>query len=157
MRIIYCPPEVANIPYSSVESVDWWWDTMSQGDSDSDMPSAGPSNNFSTSTNANATSLVQNTDLADLITKNTVNNYCRITGLKYFCGDGEHPQYPNKTCTRSVRQWIHDIDSPTVLNWTNQGRIELAKEYSLDFANEYLFSAVKKSMAMTGRLLKNAF
>ncbi|MPC58141.1 hypothetical protein E2C01_052136 [Portunus trituberculatus] len=128
---------------------------MSEYESDSDMPSRPAAGGFSanhnvgiSTTNANPTTvMVCTADLVDLISKDAKKNYSysRVTGLRYFCGDPEkHPDYPDKSSIQNAHQWVQDIDSLSTHNWTDQDRLEVAKEYSLGRARDYLLLAIQK-------------
>lgn len=46
---------------------------------------------------------VSKTDLASIISQNTINNYARVHGLKYYAGRHEKdPNDPTKTCLQSI-------------------------------------------------------
>lgn len=55
-----------------------------------------------------------------------------MVGLQYY-GGGEitYAAYPNTICATDSKQWIKDIESRTANNWTQTGKIELAKQYSI--------------------------
>lgn len=73
------------------------------------------------------------TDLAAIITGNTRDNFAKVSGLNYFNGlnKRKHSDYPTLELNPSIRGWIGDIDSRTQENWTDRGKIELAKMYAL--------------------------
>ena len=86
---------------------------------------------------------VNKTDLATIISLNSRNNYGKVTGLKYFAGGrSKDPENPTLSCTPSVKQWVKDIDARTVDNWTDSGRIQLAKQYALGTAFKLICTTV---------------
>lgn len=78
---------------------------------------------------------VSKTDLASIISQNTRNNYSRVHGLKYYAGGHEKdPNDPTKPCLKSISKWLRDIDALTADNWTDLGKIQLAKQHALGAA-----------------------
>ena len=108
-------------------------DFFSAVDSDEDQLAWDYSfSNMATRSASADQTVVKNTDLADVIAVNSRNNYGKIVGLKCFCGGREtHADYPNAICERSVVQWVADIEARTADNWTEEGRIQIAKQYAL--------------------------
>lgn len=136
MQTIHCSPEITQFFFDP--NIEWWWDNMSSCDSDSE-----PSRNVHAATSSkkvSPTTVIKTEDLANIIANKDRNDFKQIKGLQYFCGgDERHPDYPNHICARDVRQWLRDIKSRTPSqNWTDEGRLELTKQYSLGLVREYL-------------------
>ena len=94
---------------------------------------------------ADTTTRVEKTELASVISLNTQNNYGKVVGLKHFEGGKLiNPDHPTLVCVTSAREWVHDIDSRTSDNWTDKGRIQLAKQYALGAAYKAIKVAVDR-------------
>ncbi len=84
-------------------------------------------------------------EIAEAITDNAKNNFSKVIGLPYFCGGEEKSQtVPNVKCISSAHTWIQDIDNRTRTNWTDEGKIELAKQYALDSAYTHVTHCATK-------------
>ena len=78
-------------------------------------------------------------EIAEAITDNARNNFSKVIGLPYFCGGAERSlSAPNLKCITSAHAWIKDLENRTRTNWTDEGRIELAKQYALDSAYTHI-------------------
>ena len=78
-------------------------------------------------------------EIAEAITDNARDNFSKVIGLPYFCGGEERsPSVPNVKCIASAHAWIKDLENRTMTNWTDEGRIELAKQYALDSAYTHM-------------------
>ena len=81
--------------------------------------------------------------MAQIITDNNRNNLERAQGLLYFCGgQATYGKDPEKTCEISATKWVADLESRTKFNFTDEGSIELAKQYMIGPAKEVLSSAI---------------
>ncbi|KAK4300201.1 hypothetical protein Pmani_027589 [Petrolisthes manimaculis] len=149
MYRIECPAEVARIPTESEDSdsqesnvstncsletiPNLWWDNF-------DIDNPPIKMNSPTSTNT----VVNTADLSDIIRNNTKNNYARINTLFHFCGGRDkHPEFPHLICEKNAVKWLEEIDSRTRDNWDDLGRIELATQYTLGSAHDYIKRVVK--------------
>ena len=84
-------------------------------------------------------------EIAEAITDNARNNFSKVIGLPYFCGGEERSQYvPNVKCITSAHAWIKDLENRTRTNWTDEGRIEIAKQYALDSAYTHIIHCATK-------------
>lgn len=84
-------------------------------------------------------------DIAVAITDNAKNNFAKVIGLPYFCGGEERSQtVPNVKCATSAHAWIKDLENRTRTNWTDDGKIELAKQYALDSAYTHMIHCATK-------------
>lgn len=121
MYQVPCPPEITKIQrsYTSSEtsdSLEYWWN-----ESEDNM----------TDPNAIITTVITMADLSDLITKQTRNNFSQVQRLRYFCaGRTTHPEFPGHIFEANPRSWMEDIETRTIENWTDAGRIQLAKQYA---------------------------
>ena len=78
-------------------------------------------------------------EIAEAITDNARNNFAKVIGLPYFCGGEERSQSaPHLKCISNAHAWIRDLENRTQANWTDAGRIELAKQYALDSAYTHM-------------------
>ena len=84
-------------------------------------------------------------EIAEAITDNARNNFAKVIGLPYFCGGEERSQaLPNVKCIKNAYAWIKDLENRTRTNWTDEGRIELAKQYALDSAFTHMTHCATK-------------
>ena len=82
-------------------------------------------------------------DIAEAITDNARNNFAKVIGLPYFCGGEDRSQSaPHLKCISNAHAWIRDLENRTRANWTDEGRIELAKQYALDSAYTHITQCV---------------
>ena len=136
LKLISCPPEIANI--SDCGSKDeWWWE-----------------NDINMATGPADTTQVRTLDLAEVITHNSKNNFARVICLNYFCGGcSKDEEHPTLICTRSTRAWLSDIEARTKGNWDEAGRIELTKQYAFGPA-KYLLTSVLTSCGYNWESIK---
>ena len=88
--------------------------------------------------------LVNKTDLASVISYNTRNNYNRVQGLKYFNGGKEKdPSKPELVFEVNPKNWIRDIEARTADNFNDEGKIQVAKQYSIGTAFTAICSIVE--------------
>ena len=93
--------------------------------------------------NTGGVTTLQTQDLAQIINDNNRNNLARVQGLLYFCGgQAKYGKDPEKTCEISASKWVTDLESRTKFNLTDEGRIELAKQYMIGPAKSMLTSTI---------------
>lgn len=82
---------------------------------------------------ATSTTTVDRTELDEVISQNTKNNFSKVLGLKYFCGGNKkYAANPQLQCATSLLEWLKDTDTCThVLQWDDAGRIQLCKHYAI--------------------------
>lgn len=153
-RIIRCPSRIKRLSSGSDSYSDFSFDTYS-GDSDLDDKMEGEGSHLDeTHEDVSGSSghhnregeqtLVNKTDLASIISLNSRNNYGKVVGLKYFVGGRDKdPANPTFSCTTSVKQWVKDIDARTADNWTDLGKIQLAKQHALGPAFRLITTTVE--------------
>ena len=83
-------------------------------------------------------------DIAVAITDNQRNNFSRVIGLPYFCGDSVKSHSAPHLRRTSAHSWIRDLENRTQINWDDSGRVELAKTYALDSACTHLVHCASK-------------
>ena len=95
--------------------------------------------------NIGGVTTLQTQDLAQIISDNNINNLARTQRLLYFCGgQARYEKDPEKMCEISASKWVADRESRTKFNFTDEGRIELAKQYMIGPAKEMLQSVLLK-------------
>ena len=67
LKLLSCPPKIANISDCRSED-EWWWEDINMA--------TGPAD----------TTQVRTSELAEVITHNSKNNFARVIDLNYFCG-----------------------------------------------------------------------
>lgn len=138
------------IVYSSADS-DLSWDSFDPPASFSligimsdnrETDSGSTENNGSGSAD---TTSIPNRDLAAIIALNSRNNYGKVLGLKFFQGGrSKDPSNPNVICETNVKVWLHDIDTLTSDDWTDAGRIQLAKSHAVGAAFRLISAVIAK-------------
>ena len=87
--------------------------------------------------NMGGATIIQLQDLAQIITDNTKDNLARIQGLLYFCtGEVRYDRDPEHTCEISASKWVENLEARTKFNFTDEGEIELAKQYIVGTAKK---------------------
>ena len=87
---------------------------------------------------------VNRADLAQVITSSSQNNYGKVGALKYFCGgDLKDESNPSVVCEVNVNTWLDDIEARTAENWTDAGRIQLSKQYSIGAPYEIICTVIR--------------
>ena len=78
--------------------------------------------------NTEGTAIIQSQDLAKIISDNTKDNFARMQRLLYYSGgEARYGKNPEHLLEISAFKWIEDLKAKNRLNWTDEGRIELAK------------------------------
>ena len=158
-RLIHCPPEVAYIPSSvsnsekSTESLEWFYENLEmehegilqhgQVLTPQSPVSTGNITGATSTGNIGGVTTLQTQDLAQIISDNNRNNLARAQELLYFCGgQAKYGKESEKICEINASKWVADLESRTKFNFTDEHRIELAKQYTIGPAKEMLQSVL---------------
>ncbi|KAK4319172.1 hypothetical protein Pmani_009874 [Petrolisthes manimaculis] len=57
----------------------------------------------------------------------------------------KHPEFPHLISEKNAVKWLEEIDSRTRDNWDDIGRIELATQYTLGSAHDYIKRVIKEA------------
>jgi len=60
-------------------------------------------------------------------------------------------------CTSSAHSWVTDIENRTRGNWDDYGRVELAKQYAIESAYDYIAHSANKHKKNDRKVVKDAF
>ena len=74
---------------------------------------------------------LQSSDFKALFNRTGLNDFSRLTDLKYFCGEERYREQPNLPCHRDVRDFFTDIETQTNVNWNDAGKIEVVRQHCL--------------------------
>ena len=95
--------------------------------------------------NMGETTIMKSKDLAQIITDITKDNLARVQGLLYFCGgEARYGKDPEHTRGISASQWVEDLEARTKFNFTDEGKIELAKQYTVGTAIKVIMTVLQQ-------------